>query len=282
MKICLWLVLSLVALALAAGLWLLWVLYTPRILTPTNPHNYSTIGSIPVPRGYERILPEDGMAQHFRELPLKPRGAQVKYQDTDRDVTRYKSLAYAVIDLPLLRPNEDCADVCLHLRADYFFKHQQYNRIHFNGQYSGGSSEKAYRQYMRKAMADISTYQLAARLPKRALEDIRPGDIFVYPAGKGHSMGHAITVVDVAVNKRTGKKIFMLAEGNYPGRSIHLMRNFWGISTPWFSFEDGRLVKYGAHTFGRLTGIPFFQRYTPSTILLTVMAYQPDDLRYFK
>ena len=67
----------------------------------------------------------------------------------------------------------------------------------------------------------------------RPLADIQPGDVFVYP-GNGRFLGHAVFVVDVAVNKA-----FLLAEGNTPARDIHLIRNLENpFRSPWF-ISDG-------------------------------------------
>lgn len=67
---------------------------------------------------------------------------------------------------------------------------------------------------------------------------MQPGDVFVYPARTGKQYGHAIMVVDVAINSE-GKKAFLLAEGNTPARSIHVMRNLKNpLRSPWFMLDD--------------------------------------------
>lgn len=56
--------------------------------------------------------------------------------------------------------------------------------------------------------------------------------------GNGRFLGHAVFVVDVAVNKN-GKKAFLLAEGNTTVRDIHLIRNLENpFRSPWF-ISDG-------------------------------------------
>ena len=71
---------------------------------------------------------------------------------------------------------------------------------------------------------------------------MQPGDLFVYAAVDrpgGHKYGHAVMVVDVAQNPQTGKKAFLLAEGNTPARSIHVMRNLENpFRSPWFILDD--------------------------------------------
>jgi hypothetical protein len=52
--------------------------------------------------------------------------------------------------------------------------------------------------------------------------------------------GHAVIVVDVAVNEKTGDKIFMLAQSYMPAQEIHVLRNFSSEFSPWYveNFEE--------------------------------------------
>jgi hypothetical protein len=107
--------------------------------------------------------------------------------------------------------------------------------------YGGDSSRKAFNSYLRKVYGVASTYSLSREMQQRALEDMQPGDVFVYAAVDrpgGQKYGHAVMVVDVAVNKN-GKKAFLLAEGNTPAREIHVLRNFENpIQSPWFMLDS--------------------------------------------
>ena len=220
-----------------AGLWILYGFKT------SNPHNYATVGDIPAPWGYERINGSDeAYGQYLRSLPLKGRGSKVQlYTGGD---ARLQSLCYAVVDMPLLSNAEQCADVCMRLRAEYLYNTRQFSRIRFqdvNGRtlsYGGGASRKAFERYLRNLYGVASTYSLSREMRTRALKDMQPGDVFVYPARYGQKYGHAMMVVDVAVNRK-GKKAFLLAEGNTPAREIHLLRNFENpIRSPWFMLDE--------------------------------------------
>lgn len=226
--------------AVGAGLWLFFGSKT------SNPHNYNTIGDIPTPWGYERIPGEDkAYSQFLRTLSLKPRGTKVQYF-TGGDA-RLQSLSYAVVDMPLLSNAEQCADVCMRLRAEYLFQTGQYARIHFrdvNGKtmrYSGGGSRKALESYLRRVYGVASTFSLSRELEQRPLSEVQPGDVFVYAAvdRPGHQpYGHAVMVVDVAENKR-GKRAILLAEGNTPARDIHVMRNLLNpLRSPWIVLDE--------------------------------------------
>ena len=232
-------VLLLIVVAACAGLWLLYGSKT------SNPHNYTTVGDIPTPWGYERIAGHDAAySLYLRSLPLKKRGTKVQLF-TGGDA-RFQSLNYAVVDLPLLSNAEQCADVCMRLRAEYLFNTGQYDKIRFknvNGKtmhYGGGASRRAFERYMRNVYGVASTFSLSRELDVRRLSDLQPGDVFVYAATDrpGNKYGHAMMVVDVAQNNR-GQKAFLLAEGNTPARDIHVVRNLTNpFRSPWFMLDE--------------------------------------------
>ena len=182
------------------------------VLLPGNFENAECVGNISVPKGYERISGNDQMYTDFlRSIPLKPKGAEVRLYKSN-ETARFGNYAkYAVIDLPLLSNAEQCADACMRLRAEYLFRHGKYAKIHFANNagldffYLGGRSRKAFESYMRKVYGFANTASLAKELPTRALKDVQPGDILVYPARKGHKYGHAVFVIDVAQNKKGEK-----------------------------------------------------------------------------
>lgn len=237
-----------VILLLVGGGYAVWIVFGKGV---SNPMNDKCIGDISVPWGYERVYGVDtAYAAWLRALPLKERGTDVMLYTGGK--SRLQSLNYAVVDMPLLSNDEQCADVCMRLRAEYLYSVGRYNQIHFQNvggrtmHYQGGASRPAFERYMRNVYGVASTYSLKHELENRSLKDIQPGDVFVYAAGdhdlerKMHSKyGHAIMVVDVAVNKLTGSRIFMLAEGNTPARDIHVLRNLKNpMLSPWFSVDE--------------------------------------------
>ena len=204
--------LLLMVVGVGAGLWLFFGSKT------SNPHNYATVGDIPTPWGYERIGGVDiGYSQFLRSLPLQERGSKVQLF-TGGDA-RFQSLCYAVVDLPLLSNAEQCADVCMRLRAEYLFNTGQYGKIRFtnvNGKtmhYGGGGSRKAFERYMRNVYGVASTFSLSRELEQRALKDLQPGDVFVYAAADrpgNHKYGHA--VMDIYVVRVSREALKQLKE----------------------------------------------------------------------
>jgi hypothetical protein len=246
--------------AIAALGYVGWILFGS---STSNPNNYQTIGDIPTPWGYERINGEDYTYSEFlRSVSLKGKGSEVMLYTGG--ISRFQSLNYAVVDMPLLSNAEQCADVCMRLRAEYLFKTKQYNRIRFqnvNGKtmsYKGGNSRKAFEQYLRNLYCVASTFSLSREMKTRRLVEMQPGDVFVYPARYGQKYGHAVIVVDVAINK-SGEKAFLLAEGNTPARNIHIIRNFENpFRSPWFVLDS-----------------------EADNLLLSVFHYKATDLKHF-
>ena len=239
-KILKWTIAGTFLTVIAVGGFGLWILFGSKT---SNPNNYKTIGEIPEPWGYVRINGDDvAYTNYLRSLPLKERGAKVQLYTGGN--ARFQSLNYAVINMPILSNAEQCADVCMRLRAEYLFNTGQYGRIRFqnvNGKtlnYGGGGSRKSFEHYLRNLYGVASTFSLSREMKTRRLADMQTGDVFVYPARYGLQYGHAVMVVDVAINS-DGKKAFLLAEGNTPAREIHVMRNFENpFRSPWFMLDE--------------------------------------------
>lgn len=226
--------LVILAILLIAAAWLWFNLRT------SNPWNAKTIGDIPAPIGYTRDNVPDGSETAFlRSLPLKPKGSKVILY-TGKEAN-FQWLSAAVVDIPLLSNYEQCADMTMRLRAEWLFSNGRYSDINFQTvnnetlRYRGGASRKALNKYLRKAYGVCNTASVYQETTPRQIKDVRPGDVFVYAARKGHKYGHAVIVVDVA---RRGNKIaLMLAEGNTPARNCHILRNPNPLHSPWFFFD---------------------------------------------
>ena len=259
-KILKWTIIGTFLTIIAVGGFCLWILFGSKT---SNPNNYKTIGDIPEPWGYERISGEDvAYANFLRSLHLKGRGAKVQLYTGGE--SRFQSLNYAVVDMPLLSNAEQCADECMRLRAEYLFSTGQYTRIQFqnvNGKmlsYGGGNSRKSFEKYLKNLYGVASTFSLSREMKTRRLADMQPGDVFVYPARYGQQYGHAVMVVDVAINER-GRKAFLLVEGNTPAREIHVMRNFENpFRSPWFMLDEDA-----------------------DNLILSVFHYKATDLKHF-
>lgn len=237
----------------------LWCWYTSMT---SNPWEAETISDIPVPFGYTRVEASPGSyAEYLRSLPLRPKGTKVNLYTGGE--SSYQFLSAAVIDKDILSNSEQCADVTMHLRAEYLWQRGRYSEICFvdvNGRrlnYKGGSSRRDFEKYMCNVYGRCSTYSVYHETKPRSILDVQPGDVLVYPARSGQALGHAIIVVDVA-KRSDGRVAVMLAEGNTPARDMHIVRNLNPLENPWFFFDG-----------------------TESTIWASVFHFKKDELRHY-
>ncbi len=208
----------------------------------SNPNDYASIGEIPTPDGFKRIDgDEPKFGTYLRSLPLKSIGAVVKYYYGV--VADLQELNYAVVDLPLLSNAEQCADVCMRLRAEYLYQSGHASNIKFTDvqgnvlTYSGEDSRELFEDYLRKVFDKANTYSLRKEMTVRNIADIQPGDVFVY-AGNSERNGHAVMVADVAYNPDKDQIAVILVQGFMPARSIHVIRNLEDpINSPWFIID---------------------------------------------
>lgn len=228
----------------------------------------------PVPAGYERTNETTGsFAAYLRDLPLKPSGSLVTYYDGKKKAN--DNVYDAVVDLPIGKKDlHQCADAVMRLRADYLYNKKDYDAIHFNFtngfrvDYSrwrkGGrisvngnktswvntakpsDSYETYWKYLETVFSYAGTASLAKELSAVKVLDMKVGDVFI----KGGFPGHAVIVIDMAIHKKTGKKIFMLAQSYMPAQEIQVLRNTSEEgSSPWFTLDFGTTLNTPEWTF---------------------------------
>lgn len=219
------------------------------------------------PRGFERVEnDENSFADYLQKLPLKPDGAMVKLYNGD---TKANNDIYdAVIDLKI--GNKDlhqCADAVMRLRAEYLYQQKRYDKIHFNftsgflAEYSKWRSgykivlngnDAEWRQYSRllntyddfwEYMEMVFTYAGTLSLSKEMktidVGNMQAGDVFI----QGGSPGHAVIVVDMAIDTATKKKVFLLAQSYMPAQEIQILKNPQDKSlSPWYSLDFGNTL----------------------------------------
>lgn len=214
---------------------------------------------IPVPDGSERINSQGDKYKDFlRDLPLAPEGTPVLYYEKPERAEAIEPYCHRVVDMPLISAAEQCADVCMHLRAEYLFRNRQYLKLHFEDTQHGvmrypviaGRLQEAYRNYLVKVFDRANTESLRNEMIQRSSpEEVEIGDVWCYDvhARDSVSYGHAMMVADVAVDSATGEKMVLLVQGSTPSCNIHVLRNTLepGIS-PWFRLEsNGDFIDFG-------------------------------------
>lgn len=212
-----------------------------------------------VPETYvRRVYAQGSFGNYLQQLPLQPVGSKVLFYNGT--VKPNQKVAAAVLTLDVGKKDlQQCADAVMRLRAEYLFTQKKYAAIHFNftngfvadyvkwaeGQrikvkgntctwYNAGEpdySYKNFRQYLDMVFCYAGTLSLSKEMKKVTLESIEVGDVFI----KGGSPGHAVIVVDVAIQQNTGKRLFMLAQSYMPAQSIHVLVNENNETlSPWY------------------------------------------------
>jgi hypothetical protein len=221
---------------------------------------------IKVPEGFERVkVEENSYGQYLRTLPVKPDGTKVKLYNGQ---VKNKDVHAAVLDIDVGdRDLQQCADAAIRLRAEYLYRQGLYNKIHFNftngfkadyptwmnGSRIAVEGNKAYwvkktgysneyssfRKYLDMVFAYAGTLSLSKEMKEVPLEDMKIGDVFI----KGEGPGHAVIILDMAENKTTGEKIFIIAQSYMPAQNIHILKNMQneGLS-PWYSVNFGETL----------------------------------------
>ncbi len=158
---------------------------------------------------------------------------------------------------------QQCADAVMRLRAEYLYKSKQFDLLHFNftsgfkADYSKwrsgyrisvkgnnvgwvkttkeSESYQSFREYLNIVFTYAGTASLTKELKQISLSQMQIGDVFI----KGGSPGHAVIVIDMAVNPKTNKKVFMIAQSYMPAQDIHILinQNKPAIS-PWYDLVD--------------------------------------------
>lgn len=220
------------------------------------------VNRISVPDSYKRQeLPKKSFAEWLRNIPLKKGNPDVMLYDGKKKGNQ--SAQFAVIDIDVgKRDLQQCADAVMRLRAEYLFSSFQKEKIAFN--FTSGdkcsysnwekgirpifsenkvsfsktshvdASYKNFKKYLQIIFSYCGTYSLEKELHKVSnINDIQAGDVFI----TGGFPGHAIIVMDVAINITTKKKIFLLAQSYMPAQDIHILKNNNESFSPWYSID---------------------------------------------
>ena len=233
----------------------------PRAMVLVKPEATTIEGRFMLPEGYERIKAEEhSFADYLRNLPLKAHGSKVKYYNGE---SKKNEVYEAVVNLDIgNRDLQQCADAVIRLRAEYLFQERKYDLIHFNftngfrADYtkwregyrvrvagnsvswvknaSYSSEYSTFRKYLDTVFTYAGTLSLAKELTPVKIKEMEIGDVFI----QGGSPGHCVIVVDMAVHKSTGEKLFMLAQSYMPAQDIQVLKNPNSLSiSPWYFLD---------------------------------------------
>jgi len=237
---------------------------------------------ISTPEGFIREdLKGNAFAEWLRNLPLRENETKVYLYDGREKPNQRAHHSVVQIDIGA-RNLQQCADAIIRLRAEFLFATTDPQTIAFNftngdtcrfsdwskglrPKITGskvewvqtgkkGSSYALFRNYLNMVFAYAGTYSLSKEMQEVDMKDLQVGHVFI----QGGFPGHAMLVVDSAISKETGQRIFLLAQSFMPAQDIHIVRNpHDGDLSPWFALK---------------TDVPIV---TPEWV------FQPSDLKAF-
>jgi len=209
-----------------------------------NKNPYTTVGCIPLPEGYSRAAAEKkSFAEWLSALPLKKSKTVYLYNGLPK---RNQAAQFAVINVSVGNKDlQQCADAVMRLRAEYLYSQKKFNEIIFwdnnNTAYKLGTftNRKYFDAYLNNVFARCGTLSLEKQLrPVKGLDNLQPGDVLI----QGGSPGHAMMVVDMAVNN-SGKKIYMLAQSYMPAQDVHIVINPANKNgDPWYELNNETII----------------------------------------
>jgi hypothetical protein len=210
-----------------------------------NINPYPNIEAIPLPPGFTRLHAGTGsFAEWLHQLPLKKNKMVYIFNGTPKV---NQTAQFAVIDISVGDKDlQQCADAVMRLRAEYLYKEKRFCAIDFTDnnhthyRLPDGASRTVFNQYLEKVFSYCGTASLANQLSTvNDFRDIAAGDVLI----KGGSPGHAMQVMDIAVNKE-GKRIYLLAQSYMPAQDMHVVVNPTNPQlSPWYEVNAAPLIE---------------------------------------
>ena len=235
----------------------------------------SLTNKISIPEGFARVpVMKGSFGDWLRHLPLKENQTDVKLYNGSLKGRQDVHIALIDIDAGGNEDLQQCADACMRLRAEYLYSIGDYKNIHFNftsghkaswdqwregyrpsikgnqvswiKKASADNSYKNFKSYLKTVFRYCGTYSLNKEMKTIPKDSMKVGDIFI----KGGFPGHAVIVVDMAVNNTTGEKIFLIAQSYMPAQDIHILKNFNSRNrSPWYSLKFSGSLETPEWTF---------------------------------
>jgi len=240
--------------------------------------NSSTlINRIDVPPGYERIPTASGsFADWLRNLPLKQNNPPVYLYDGSEK--SYQDGHHTVVEIDVGNKDlQQCADAIIRLYAEYLYSKSSFDEISFqltNGDKIGfrkwisgyrpsvdnnqvrwhertdpDSSYERFRDYLNFIFTYAGSYSLNQQLEGvQGINDMKIGDVLI----QGGFPGHAVLIIDMAVNEITNENIFLLCQSYMPAQDIHILKNLNDpVLSPWYRLNFGDSLYTPEWTFTR-------------------------------
>jgi len=242
----------------------------------------SIVTRVKVPKGFTREVYVEESFQHFiQNYPLKKFGAKVINYDGNEYF--YQMGHFGILELSVPKNGlQQCADALIRLRAEYLWKQNRKSEIGFeftSGHYcswkkyaegfrpkirgnkvtfhktaSKDHSKTNFYKYLNLIYTYSGTLSLYNELPKITnSKNLQVGDMLVYPG----TPGHIVMIVD-KVSDSKGNQRFILAQGNTPAQSVHLLKNPNDAQfNPWYELKMNSYIEVPGYYFNESKFIRF-------------------------
>ncbi len=213
----------------------------------------------------------DSLSQWLLNLELFPENHEVRYYNGNIKSNQHR-INIGVIKMDMVgkfitgkeipADLQQCADACMRIWAEYLWKSKQYDKIHFKGgngfvyEYTKWAAGyrvhfdknwhatwqkdaqtdygyTTFRKYLSLVFNYCGTLSISKDMKRVEPNDVRPGDIIIY----GGSPGHAVTVMDVLRNKKSGKIRVMLSQSYMPAQEIEILTSPNDNYAPWYDID---------------------------------------------
>ncbi|MEO6723610.1 MAG: DUF4846 domain-containing protein [Ferruginibacter sp.] len=211
---------------------------------------YATIKEIPMPAGFTRLSSNDlSFSNWLRQIRLKKDKIVYTFNGLPK---RNQSAQFAVLDITVGNTDlQQCADAVMRLRAEYLFATNNYDAISFRDNegkvysFNPPYNRNNFSNYLNRVFGMCGSASLSKQLKSKTFDSITAGDVLI----RGGFPGHAVIVMDVAINKE-GKKIYLLAQSYMPAQDIHVLVNPMNRNlSPWYEADAGDVIETPEYIF---------------------------------
>jgi hypothetical protein len=121
------------------------------------------------------------------------------------------------------------------------------NQVTWSKSAAANDAYPIFRNYCNTIFNYAGTSSLSKELKAvKDINDMKIGDVFIV----GGFPGHAVLVVDMCENIKTGEKLFMIQQSYMPAQEMHILKNKNNPSySPWYSLDFGSELETPEWTF---------------------------------
>ena len=243
-------------------------IHSQNVSTNINTTGMTVNSRVTVPDSFFRPpFPISTYQSYLQSLVIKSADSKVmKYDGYEKKFICYS----AVLQIDLMEEDMMRGEHYIqYLRAKFLYNSSKYDMIDFS--YDDGRSltfeqwaegarfvwqdsiyiidtiagvnytENSFKKYMDQVYMNSTTNGLAMDTKLLEVGSLSIGDLMIQPKDM-HTPGHAVLVIDMAVNPLTGEKMVLLAQGFSPTQDMHILSNPYEADiSPWYRVQEDNM-----------------------------------------